>query len=252
MSMYITLSSNSDDKYFPDNTLTHFFNKLPTPLNLDQGNWEVGLAEIQYPINWYNIQTQDIWMYFSLPEEREYIIIPTGHYRNKRAFIKLLNSKIHSIKKKTLKDAVHFHYDSITQKAAISRKKTDVVVGLSEKLERILGFPKKFWVTDQMFSRVEGKDPIDLTDNLHHLYIHTNIVEFRPVAHTLIPLLRILPIITEDIVANTTHSFENIHYMPVRHQVFETIEIYITDGTGAKIPFERGTVLITLHLKQVS
>ena len=52
---YVTLPSNSSMQYFPDNKTSNFVTKLSRTLQLD-GEWEVGLAEIDYPHTWYNIR----------------------------------------------------------------------------------------------------------------------------------------------------------------------------------------------------
>ena len=56
---YVTLPSNSSMQYFPDNKTSNFVTKLSKTLQLD-GEWEVGLAEIDYNYlynyNWYNIR----------------------------------------------------------------------------------------------------------------------------------------------------------------------------------------------------
>ena len=41
-----------------------------------------------------------------------------------------------------------------------------------------------------------------------------------------------------------------IHYIPVRNKSFHTIHIYITDETGACIPFHSGRSMVTLHFRQ--
>ena len=41
-------------QYFPDNKTSNFVTKLSRTLQLD-GEWEVGLAEINYPHTWYII-----------------------------------------------------------------------------------------------------------------------------------------------------------------------------------------------------
>ena len=51
----VTLPSNSSTQYFPDNKTSNFVTKLSRTLQLD-GEWEVGLAEIDYPHTWYNIR----------------------------------------------------------------------------------------------------------------------------------------------------------------------------------------------------
>jgi hypothetical protein len=55
-------------KYFPDNTLTHYTTKLDTPITLDSAaNWEVGLAEFQYPHTWYNINEYNNVFHIYIP-----------------------------------------------------------------------------------------------------------------------------------------------------------------------------------------
>ena len=42
-------------QYFPDNKTSNFVTKRPRTLQLD-GEWKVGLSEIDYPHTWYNIR----------------------------------------------------------------------------------------------------------------------------------------------------------------------------------------------------
>ena len=51
---YVTLPSNSSMEYFPDNKTSNFVTKLSRTLQFN-GEWEVGLAEIDYPHTWHNI-----------------------------------------------------------------------------------------------------------------------------------------------------------------------------------------------------
>ena len=45
---YVTLFSNSSKEVFPENTLTAFTIHLAQPIDLDQSDLEVGLAELSY------------------------------------------------------------------------------------------------------------------------------------------------------------------------------------------------------------
>ena len=45
---YLTLPSNASMKVHPDNTLAHYITDLPQRISLS-GEWECGMAEIQYP-----------------------------------------------------------------------------------------------------------------------------------------------------------------------------------------------------------
>ena len=42
-------------QYFPDDKTSNFVTKFSRTLQLD-GEWEVGIAEIDYPHTWYNIR----------------------------------------------------------------------------------------------------------------------------------------------------------------------------------------------------
>ncbi|GFY67971.1 uncharacterized protein TNIN_431361 [Trichonephila inaurata madagascariensis] len=54
MSFYITLPSDSSMHFFPENKISHFKTRLPSPVYLN-GEWEVGLSEIIYPQSWLNV-----------------------------------------------------------------------------------------------------------------------------------------------------------------------------------------------------
>ncbi len=51
---YITLPSNSSESFYPENTISEFRTKLPQALEF-QDKWEVGLCELIFPANWYNV-----------------------------------------------------------------------------------------------------------------------------------------------------------------------------------------------------
>ena len=105
---YLTLPSNSSEKYYPDNTLTHFITKLHNDLSLD-GEWEVGLADIMYPRNWYNVDHQHLILICTnctkiIPEfasdeniSKDYEIrvgIPSGYYNTAQELVEMLNNSI--------------------------------------------------------------------------------------------------------------------------------------------------------------
>ena len=52
---FVTLPSNSSMQYFPDNKTSNFETKLSRTPQLD-GEWEVGLAEVNYSHTWCNIR----------------------------------------------------------------------------------------------------------------------------------------------------------------------------------------------------
>ena len=49
MSFYVTLPSHANRKEFPNNQVNWFKNRIPHPLRLTDGNWQVGLSSISIP-----------------------------------------------------------------------------------------------------------------------------------------------------------------------------------------------------------
>ena len=66
----VTLPSNSSASYFPNNSPACFTTMLPTNIDLE-GDWEVGLMDIQYPFNWPNSDELLLTFIFKLSPEAE-------------------------------------------------------------------------------------------------------------------------------------------------------------------------------------
>ena len=90
---------------------------------------------------------------------------------------------------------------------------------------------------------------VDMAQGFCSLYVYTNVVESRVVEHSVVPLLRIVPIKGKhgDVVSK---SFDNVQYIPVLHKELTSIEIDIRDDAGRRVPFERGRVTVTLHFRR--
>ena len=53
-SFHLTLPSSSSMSHYPENTVAQFKTKLYNTIELD-GDWEIGLCEIEFPKSWYTI-----------------------------------------------------------------------------------------------------------------------------------------------------------------------------------------------------
>ena len=79
---YVTLPSNSSMQYFPDNKTSNFVTNLSRTPQLD-GEWEVGLAEIDYPHTWYNIREGKTSLEIYVPDKwAQKFSIQPGYYEN--------------------------------------------------------------------------------------------------------------------------------------------------------------------------
>ena len=86
---YLTLPSNSSMDYYKGNSLANFTTQLPNAIDLT-GDWEVGLVEIQYPHNWYNVPAEESCRTFRVrcrsgnsedgPTAGYDFLIPAGYY----------------------------------------------------------------------------------------------------------------------------------------------------------------------------
>ena len=80
-------------------------------------------------------------------------------------------------------------------------------------------------------------------------YVYCPLVEPRTLGDAQVPVLRIVPVAGRD-GEMMTRAFDHIQYCPLVLSRFQTVEIYIRDDTGVKIPFERGRVVMTLHCRK--
>ena len=147
---------------------------------------------------------------------------------------------------------VKFGYEPVTQKI-IAHMKGETKFTLYGDLPDILGFGTGDSRTSiessarSMF--VRAYSIVDLRRGFESLYVYSSIVEPRIVGDKIAPLLRIVPITGRhgEMVAA---RFDHVQYMPVLSREFEAVETEIRDDTSRPVPFERGKVTVTLHLRR--
>ena len=138
---YLTLPSNASMKMYPDNTLTHYITDLPRRIDLT-GEWECGLAEIQYPHTWYNIGMYDTW--FFLNETIAMGLTPSakisvGYYKSPVTLMNHVNKGLNTMV--TNKVRAKLSYSAITQKMTLHMTPgTEFTVPHRSALGRMLGF----------------------------------------------------------------------------------------------------------------
>lgn len=246
---YLTLPSNSSANYFPDNTLTHYFTKLPHAIDLTGGEWEAGLVEIQYPHTWYNVRDDEAWIVVKAKPDAvlRRATLKGGLYETPEILIKHL--RLHCRRKleadKGDCEAIAFTYDEITQKVTLSLKAGASII-ISPTLKRMLGLALNEYEGKGHFT---GDHVIDVHGGFYSLYIYCNLVEPQMVGDGLVPLLRIVPIRGKsgDLI---TRTYENVNYHPLQQKQFDTVELDIRDDTGQPVPFERGKLVVTLHFRK--
>ena len=276
---YMTLPSNASMKLHPDNTLAHYITHLPQRIDLT-GDWECGLAEIQYPHTWYNVTEEDVWFFLSeidgtgrIPSTK----LSSGHYNDPFTLMYHVNRGLYSMW--TDKVPAQMSYSSVTQKMTLLMTPNTVfTIPYHSATAPMLGFlrsvvtsPSVVVKTEADSARVhsstssisppaktsdesypfhnEAVDVVKLTQGFDTIYVYTDVVESRIVGDSLTPLLRALPIsgCHGDTVSD---RFTNIHYVPLMYSNCHSIEVDIKDDTGRRVPFEYGRVTVTLHFRR--
>ena len=232
---------------YPDNTMTHYLTKLPHRIELE-GQWEVGLVEIQYPHSWYNLQHHEGELaIYSRPDgagesEETVFRIPGGYYPTITTLLNRIELEAQRALNLTSASPVRFKYDEITRK--VTGYMTGCALHVGTKIQRILGTSIAAFPPGQTTSA----QVVDM-DVLHSMYVYCDLVQARIIGDKMTQLLRVIPVEGND-GDMVTRIYENVHYVPLQSKTFETVEIDIRDSLGQKVPFERGTLNVTLHFRK--
>ncbi len=116
---YVTLPCNASSSVYPENRISSYTTRLAKAINL-KGQWEVGLAEIEYPRSWYNFNDEDgHFILHTAPEPPDSnpsnigfsiitkLYISGGYYANIRAILRAINTAVKpaAVQKNTVKPA---------------------------------------------------------------------------------------------------------------------------------------------------
>ena len=247
---YLTLSSNSSTDVYSENTIANFKTKLPNRIELD-GQWEVGIAEMQYPHTWYNLREEDGQLTVLSATAGAAIATPLhitpGYYDTIEDLLRRIENVIANCTNLVTGGPLSLQYDKISRKITanvIPRNEQRYTIVFSSALQRILGFS----LPTLPQGVTEASLPVDM-DPLHSIYIYCDLIEPRVVGDSMTQLLRVVPVEGRS-GEMVTRIYENVHYTPIQRKSFESVEIDIRDSLGKKVPFERGTLNVTLHFRR--
>ena len=222
--------------HFPDNATTNYTVKLPKHISL-KGAWEVALTEIQYPFSWYNvIDSKNLLVAEDREGRRSVVKIPQGYYSDFELFLK-------TIKLCGLPESMRLSHGNISRKVTVSMTqggKLHFFTGLAE----ILGF-----FPNTVIDKSTRAPNMANLQNISSLYVYCDLVDAQLVGDTHAPLLRIVNVEGKH-GEMIRHTFHTPYFLPLRSQEIETVEVYIRDETGSKVPFQGGKVIVTLAFRK--
>ena len=255
--------SNSSMDVHPDNTISKYTVELKTPLQLE-GDYEVGLSQIQYPRTWNNIRKgrNGFVIRWKIPKSKPYVIskrIPPGYYSSIDDLVSMIRQRIMSLAVGKLKGIqIEYHASSRKVKIFNSNVTFENMQGVSFPVRvnikfrgdvaRLLGFKET--------SRIS---PNGITYSPFHampdggfsfMYVYCNLIEQQIVGDTNAPCLRTINVATVPDGNNVSNDFSKIFYMPITKRYINSIEFSIADDSGRLVDFDHGKLIIVLHFRR--
>ena len=248
-SFYIICPSNASMNLYSDNKPGVFRINLPKRIKL-RGRYEVGLAEITYPITFDTFNSVEAYG-LKANYKGNYGItacVPKALYLSVDELITELIPKISTSQgwRQTHHLVRSFTYDKLRNRI-IHRLIDGLSVQLSQELSEILGYKENDWLS----SSGTATYPPDIRNGLHEFFVYSNIVEPQLVGDVYAPLLRTVAIPAKlERGAQERMTYDSPHYVPVLMDEISTIEINIKRDTGENISFATGKTVCTLHFRR--
>lgn len=247
--------------YFPNNTTSHFQTKLPHEWRL-VGDWAVGLSEIQFPQTFSHISSDNYIKLITTKsdstarDDTQTVegYLKSGIYQDLNSLLYEINVLISDHIKMGLDVGGHVVMKRICEGEECD--KTDHVIMLHPKLWSILGFSYR---SKRNYRKIEKSElrsnsPASLSNALPSmLFVYTDLCESHVTGDVQTPLLRVVPVDVDKYQYGSMRlrTFSNPKYIKLLKTNFETIEINIRSETGKLIPFDHGTLSVTLHFKRI-
>ena len=240
-------------QFYPEKRTSSFKTRLIDPIRLDSSAWEVAVTEIQYPVSWINVRSNQNRIRFwlsKLPTEAEYkkveFDVTPGAYLN----VQQLNAELQRARDEWSDTHAAARF-SVTQdeesRRSIITCKNVKIEFTGKDISRVLGFEDEGDTAWE--ERMESPNVAQFLQDFSALYCYSDIVDFQYVGDTRAQLLRIVPVTgrTGQVVY---HHFDSPLYVKVVRSVFQTIEIEIRQDSGGLVEFSYGKVVLVLHFRK--
>ena len=245
---YLYLPSNGSYDVFPNNTAGDWTTMLEMPMDLSDGKYEVGLAEIQFIRSLPTLTKTTFSVTLPNGSKRNFTLSTSG-VASVSDMIEAINTAIPS----TYKAYVSLSYDMTTFKAKVSVAK-DYKLEIPNEWVNVLGFMTNTFSARGRKKNVEAMRIADLYQGTYNLYVFSNISQPIPVGSKTKPLLGIVSIpkgqrSEPEVVTNT---YTTPMFLPVTESYIQTIRIYLTDDIGNPIHFKLEPTTVKLALRKVT
>lgn len=239
---YLTLKSTDSFEYFPENTASDFYVKLPYTIELE-GDWKIGVNQIWMNKMWYNLHSVSLQFVsndginiVTTPEHS--VSIEDGYYNDIHKLLESLNS-VSDIGSKKL---CEFSYNDVTGKVCINVM-DGYTLGIQKELCNMLGMTKTVFT-----KKNTGNKCVDLHMYDGFIHIHTNVVSGFMYGNSGSDIVK-------TVCTNGYNFGEMIYdcYLSDHSRIFlktvDVVRIKVTDNTGV-IKQMGGVCIVQLHFKR--
>lgn len=254
---FVTLLSNSSMNFFPENKTSSFTVQLAEKITLN-GAWSVGVAEIHYNYNFFNVTTNNNGVIVLKKDANltENSLIPfhtvhitPGYYGSVADLVETVNIQM---KKHWMAGGDLISIDKINNRTIVRKEtvyKKLESISFQGRLAMQLGFEPGENVLNHELSPHIGNTSFGVPDQM---LIYTDIIEPTYIGHEKAYVLKIINtnVRTYKFGDICYKEYTHIHYMPVQKREFESVSVDIRDYTGAFIPFQHGVLTLKLHFKK--
>ena len=282
---YVTLTSNSRSN---NEDISNLQKKFASRVKL-KGNWEVGLTSISFPNSAFNFNEKEFinyTYYDSYNNKMKLFKKPVEISINNYLDIKSLLEEISASRTKIMNSlknedaSIELPELELNTKSNILFFKLKVYNNflvfpqMSDRLCYLLGFDKK--LLDQKISNVyqfyekeltknptyifkhaskdktlSAQNIFNLKSDLNSMFLYCDLIKESHFNENSVPLLRCINIPNSAVYGDQISiNFPICHYIPVRYNEFETIELNLKDESGINFPFRFGNIGISLHFRK--
>lgn len=270
-SFYLQCPSNSSMNIFKNNTLANYTVNLDSALELSE-DYEVGLAELQYPQSWDNIRrgSNKIKIAYTHKQMGKFDIlekeVPAGYYHSVPELIAVIMDIYKTTRKERITlDGLEMKYNPTTRRVFISTdnmklrilrangkihtpKVQSAAIELYDDVARLLGFKNKTIIDTG--KTMESEFAATPSGGFHQMYLYTDIIYPQPHPDGNVSILRTIAIEGAPNREYLSKRFQKIYYMPLLKRTITTIEFKIMDDIGKLVGFDYGKVIVILHFRR--
>jgi hypothetical protein len=240
----VTLNSNAEGEFMKQNNASCFKVHFGQVMVFD-GEWEVALIEIKFPMTISNINkassriistNMDDSLFFDQLSERD--------YGTAADLIAHLNKRFKGRLKISLDKSNVAHFE-------MNKKEEPAFYFIPDELKDILGLKRSDTLGENEY--LSGTYPVNLNKSLPSMiYVNSSIVKQQIIDNSHMPLLRMVP----TSAAQFKYGFDKVlnfprpQYKPLATRRLEYIDVYITDCFGTPVSFDFGSSSVLLHFRR--